>query len=669
MLSFRSLRIALGSAFVFTTAVLQAQTLVYGDVHQFGGTVNTSYRVQGHDGWLPSSGVTPDQFGNLYGTVAQGGLFGGGHHSAVGGLVYEQTTFGTYRDVHDFGGTVQEVSGAEQLDGDTPFGEVAFDASGNVYGTTFSGGRYGVGVVWEFTKNAQYRILHNFGGTIKTSSGEVTQDGAYPRAGVVFDKKGNMYGTTYAGGPNSSNLEEGSGIVWRITPSGSYKDLHDFGGTVTNANGFTGPDGVNPIAGVTVDASSNLYGTCAGGGPNSNVYGGYGMVWEITATNHYKDLHDFGGQVVTSNGIRGGDGEGPVAGVTVDEKGNLYGTTEAGGANYAKGKAGMVWEIAAGGSYKDLHDFGGTVVNTTGATGADGYNPVGAVTLDPAGNLYGTTSYGGAYTTKRNHAGCGLVWEITNKKTYLDLHDFGVNMTFKNGQVGPEAAYPSAGVVLDSFGTLYGTTTYGGPYNTVNGGDGLIWTLGTEFHSVSMSPNAQVGGPTSTGTITLVQPAPAGGLTVKLSSNSSYITVPSSVTLREGATSVKFNATTVPVTSIVNATITATVGNVVRTTPLTLDPAILHAISVGTGSSSSDATSGLQGTILFDGPAPDGGAQVTLVSSNPSLVTVPTTVEVPSGSDTATFNLSTATVTSPQVVTITATCGRYKLTYPLTLAP
>ena len=240
-----------------------------------------------------------------------------------------------------------------------------------------------------------YTDLHDFGGTVTNANGTAGPDGEGPCAGVTFDSAGNMYGTASADGPNgtgtldSQDFEYGDGMIWEMTTSGTYRDLHDFGGTVTNANGSIGPDGISPCSAVTFDSAGNMYGTTLEGGANGcdpaeGEFGG-GMVWEITASGIYRDLHDFGGWVTNANGESGRDGGVPQAGVTFDSAGNMYGTTESGGAN---GGDGILWEITASGTYRDLHDFGGWVTNANGESGRDGGVPRAGVTFDSAGNMY-----------------------------------------------------------------------------------------------------------------------------------------------------------------------------------------------------------------------------------------------------------------------------------------
>ncbi len=239
-----------------------------------------------------------------------------------------------------------------------------------------------------------YVEFHVFTNTDTGGSGA-----GYPMAGVTFDTASNMFGTFHGGGANHY------GIVWEITSGGGYKDLHDFGGAITDANGQTGADGHAPLAGVTVAAQGDLYGTCALGGANWTNPSASGIAWEITASGEYKDLHDFGGTVTNANGQSGPDGCEPEAGVTFDPAGDLVGTCYCGPSQMGSG---MLWEITAGGAYMDLHDFGGHVLTGSGQSVLDGANPISDVRFDASGDLFGTCSAEGA-----GGFNAGLVWEIT----------------------------------------------------------------------------------------------------------------------------------------------------------------------------------------------------------------------------------------------------------------
>jgi uncharacterized repeat protein (TIGR03803 family) len=263
---------------------------------------------------------------------------------------------------------------------------------------------------------AEEKVLHNF-----NADG---MDGENPYAGLIFDAAGNLYGTTSDGGTSNS------GTLFELTPAAggtwTEKVLHSFSG---------GADGTHPYAGLIFDAAGNLYGTTDLGG----AYG-YGTVFELTpaagGTWTEKVLHNFNND--------GTDGIEPLAPLIIDAAGNLYGTTYQGGAYNSYG---TVFELtpAAGGTWteKVLHSFG---------SGTDGLIPYGGLIFDAAGNLYGTTAYGGTNDL-------GTVFELTPAAggTWTEK----VLWSFGNSTDG---AYPWAGLIFDGAGNLYGTTSGGGTY-------------------------------------------------------------------------------------------------------------------------------------------------------------------------------------------------------------
>ena len=243
------------------------------------------------------------------------------------------------------------------------------DAKGNLYGTTNYGGAYGAGIVFELTSSGAEKILHSFNvdGT----------DGFYPEAGLLLDTKGNLYGTTVEGGAFGVD-----GTVFKLTPT-----KKGWTETIVHSFGATG-DGGQPYAVLTLDTAGNLYGTAFYGGAYSQ-----GTVFELTSSGTEKILWSFG------NGM---DGANPIAGVARDTKGNLYGTTEYGGAH----GYGTVFELTSSGTEKILWSF---------RNGTDGANPIAGVVLGKTGNIYGTTSNGGAY-------GSGTVFKVTLSGRETILH-------------------------------------------------------------------------------------------------------------------------------------------------------------------------------------------------------------------------------------------------------
>ena len=251
---------------------------------------------------------------------------------------------------------------------------VVFDPAGNMYGTTALGGANGKGVVYKLTRNGSQwveSILYNFNGA---------GDGSNPLAGVILDSVGNLYGTTQMGGDLSCDFSQGCGTVFELSPSGS-------GWTENTIYTFESSSdvGTNPIAGLVFDTSGNLYGS--DGYRNGQVDS---AVWELQ--------HGNGGWTPSVLTYLLGNG-GPHSALTIDAQGNLYGTTEKGGAHFE----GSVFKLSPQGgawTYTDLHDFHID----------DGWVPVGGVTLGPNGTLYGTAAQGG---TGSCFDGCGVVWQIT----------------------------------------------------------------------------------------------------------------------------------------------------------------------------------------------------------------------------------------------------------------
>lgn len=325
--------------------------------------------------------------------------------------------------------------------GSAPVSSLTFDTTGNLYGTTSDGGAYTYGTVFELTPATAggwtERVLHSF-----DYNGE-EYDGQNPGAGLVFDGSGNLYGTTFDGG-----LDSVGGTVFQLTPnpSGGWTEglLHNFG---------NGTDGTNPSSNLIFDAAGNFYGTTATGGRN-NCGQNCGTVFELILQANgkwaEKVLHNF----------NGADGYELQAGLIFDAAGNLYGITTFGGA-YGAGTAFELTPKPSGGwGEKILHSFN--------YSPTDGSSPIGGVIFDTAGNLYGTTYGGGAH-------GGGTVFELTPQPsgvwTKTLLHSFD----------GTDGGNPSASLIFDAAGNLYGTTLYGGAnlctFNQETLGCGVVFEL------------------------------------------------------------------------------------------------------------------------------------------------------------------------------------------------
>jgi uncharacterized repeat protein (TIGR03803 family) len=340
-----------------------------------GWAFNSLYQFQGFpsgDGAQPWGRVIIGPDGNLYGTTLYGGLTGPdcvGSFEVGCGTVFKLTPPATFcRNVLCSWNETRLYSFAGEPDGAGPEGEIAFDAAGNLYGATNSGGAYSPwGTLFELTPAYgawQETVLYNFMQRL---------DGGGPRGGVAVDPAGNVYGTTWIGGAGDF------GTIFQLASSGS-------GWTLNTLYSYGTGNGFGSYAGVIIDAAGNLYGATVNGDPNGDAY-----VYELSPSNGgwiYNTLYIFPQCY----------GCGPAANLVMDAAGNLYGTTR--GLAETGNPWGNVFKLTpsnGGWIYTDLHDFTG---------GSDGGVPYSSLVLDSNGNLYGTTTAGGQY-------GVGVVFEIT----------------------------------------------------------------------------------------------------------------------------------------------------------------------------------------------------------------------------------------------------------------
>ena len=367
-----------------------------------------------NDGEYTDTDLVIDSAGNLYGTSVQGGAFGGG-------TVFRLTPSGN--------GWIHTVlySFTGGADGGEPYKGVTLDVQGNLYGTAVTGGtgscEGGCGVVYKLTNSGgswSQSVIHYFSGG---------NDGSGPGAGLTIDNHGNLYGMAPTGGAN------GLGVIYRLNPDTSgnwkFKVIHTFTG---------GTDGATGSAGRLLLHSGHLYGVATAGGAN-----GKGAAFELTPSQagewNLNTIYAFKGQP---------DAGFPYGGLLLDASGNLYGTTYYDGAN----NLGSVYQLspAATGQWKEkvLYSFKG---------GRDGQNSISNLVFDAAGNLYGTTSEGGAACS------CGTIFKLAP----------GANGTWTETVVHrfhgpPDGAFAYNGMVADSAGNFYGATVHGG-----TGDDGAIY--------------------------------------------------------------------------------------------------------------------------------------------------------------------------------------------------
>ncbi|MGC2112751.1 MAG: choice-of-anchor tandem repeat GloVer-containing protein [Candidatus Korobacteraceae bacterium] len=393
-----------------TTTLTQAQPFTV--LHSFTG---------GQDGSNPLAGVSMDRGGNLYGTAS------------VGGLGYGTVFQLAHRGSNWLLNPIYQFQGGS--DGYYPEAGITIAADGTLYGTTFYGGISTAaclqgavqtcGTVFHLRPPASAckaalcpwaeNLIYEFTGTFPSLF--------FPNLGnLVFDRAGNMYGAILGGFP---------GGVYELSPSGggwSESLLHVFQGT--NAGLF---------GGVILDSAGSLYGTTRG---SLSLPGVYGTVYQLTNSGSgwtANTLYTFQG---------GSDGAWSVTSLLMDPIGNLYGTTSSGGS----GGGGTVFELTP--------SQGGWVFNLIYSfTGPNYVGSFGGLTMDAAGNLYGTTLGGGAFQQ-------GSVFKLTHSNgtwTYTALHDF---------TAGNDGRSPYGQLIFDAAGNLYGTAGWGG-----SNGKGLVWEI------------------------------------------------------------------------------------------------------------------------------------------------------------------------------------------------
>ena len=349
-----------------------AQAQTYTPLHRFQGSTK--------DGENPEAALAMDTLGNFYGTVVNGPLCSPTPCINSLGMVFELTPSGTETILHRFTGAPSGCGTAGHLacDGANPYGGLFRNPANTFYGTTSAGGVSDMGAVFVLA-TAGEKLLHSFTGP--------PGDGAFPYAGVVEDSTGNLYGTTSAGGASNS------GAVFKIAASGTETLLYSFTG---------GADGGFPYGSLVRSSSGNLYGTASTGGiTTGNCFpGGCGVVFMVTPAGVEHVLYRFTGSP---------DGASPYSALVPDTEGNFYGTTYNGGTGACSSGCGVVFELSKAGVETVLYSF--QVYPTDGAF------PYAGLARDSTGNLYGTTTYGG---TSDN----GAVFELETAGTEIVLYSF-----------------------------------------------------------------------------------------------------------------------------------------------------------------------------------------------------------------------------------------------------
>ena len=348
-------------------------------------------------------------------------------------------------------------------DGVYPLSNLLHTNSGVIFGVTLAGGAYGYGTVFQLDQTGAETVLYSFCSVPRCF------DGYYPYGGLVQDARGNLYGTTDAGG------SQDDGTVFRLDPRNREKVMHDFTGP---------PDGKFPAGTLVQSPHGKLSGTTTFGGEydygtifrvdtegketvlysleaypapgllgdsKGNLYGAIqspGLIFKLESTGKFSVLYSFTDEAADPNG-----------GLVMDESGNLYGTTAYGGVGSGDGY-GTVFELRRDGKLISLHNFEG---------GGDGELPSAGLAWGPSGEskLYGVTWAGGG--SQCEGLGCGTIFEI-DARTHKErvLHRF---------TGGADGGQPEGGLAIDGSGNLYGTATIGGDFSHCQQGCGVVFKL------------------------------------------------------------------------------------------------------------------------------------------------------------------------------------------------
>jgi uncharacterized repeat protein (TIGR03803 family) len=301
-------------------------------------------------------------------------------------------------------------------DGGDPYAGLVRDKVGNLYGTTYAGGSSGNGTVFKMDRSGKETVIYSFG---------PYPDAAQPSSSLILDSAGNLYGASQEGG-NATGCFGGCGTIFKVDATGQETVLYN----------LTQSTGNYPVASPFRDHSGNLYGTALEGGSGSSCSGGCGTIFKLSKNHKEKTLLNFAG------GSTGGYPEAPLV---RDAKGDFYGTTYIYGdpsCNMGYG-CGVVFKLSPNGKETILHTFSGT---------PDGGRPFGSLLRTAKGTFYGITEAGGDATCLGNGVGCGTVFKMSKSGRVRVLHSFS----------GTDGAFPMAGLVTDSAGNLYGTTYAGG---------------------------------------------------------------------------------------------------------------------------------------------------------------------------------------------------------------
>jgi uncharacterized repeat protein (TIGR03803 family) len=675
-----------------TAALLQASDGLFYGVARGGGTFGdgTLFRMDSNgevtvihvfqslvadNGAFPYSALIQASDGFFYGTTT-----GGGAH-------YEGAVFRTDASGASF--TVLHSFDSADSGGYQPYAPLLQASDGTFYGTTSLGGnpngpceecdRIPGGTVFQMDASGNVTYLFNFdlGGG----------NGDTPFAGLVQTSPTTFYGTTSNLGGLETGLSAWAGTVFLLDRSADWfglYTLHQF----SASSGF--PDGAVP-AGALIKASDGyIYGTALLGGGLGSPYG-QGVVFRLDAASQLAVLHAFDGDAAD-----GDSGSQPGAALIQGIDGNLYGTAASNSLFIgSSGPPGTLFRLNldlngpvktnqtitfAGLADKTISDADFAVSATASSSLAVTFAPSGACTMSGAvvhltgagsctvtASQAGNASYNPAPSVPRSFTvakltatlalsnliqpfdGSPKVVTVTTSPAGLTV----VSITYNGSTIAPTASGSYAVVASLTNDTYQATNATG------------TLVISNPAATLTLSPSSVAGGTTSTATVTLASPAPNGGAVVSLASSApGAATVPATVLIMKGKTTKTFTVTTFAVATVTPVNISASYAGTTATSPLTVNPAALSALTLNPlgvrGGASSTAK------VTLNGPAPAGGLLVTLTSSKPS-VAASTSVTVPAGSSSATVPITTFAVTANTTVNITATGGGVSKSSTLTV--
>ncbi len=590
-------------------------------LHSFAGSPN--------DGAFAESSPVLGADGALYGTASYGG-------ANNDGVIYKIDSSGNETVLHSF----TDANG----DGSSPETALVVASNGTLFGTTSLGGVTNEGTVFSIQPDGSgYTVLHSFAGA---------DDGGMPYGALTLGADGRYYGTTNGDGQGTSPAS--GGTIYSLSADGTGYSIEYV---------FSDPSGdgtgQEPICTLTRQAgstSTTLYGFTNYGGSKDE-----GTVFSFTpgpipGTGSLQTLHNF-------NELNGEDENPYLGSLEVDSSGNIFGVNQAQDSDAPTVNNGVLYRLSP-----DANGDGGyalTVLHAfnDGSTANDGAYPEGGVLLGFDGNIYGTTEDGGS--SGSGFGGGGTFYRIApNGSNYAVVIDFGTSQSGANDPVSAPIE-----IAKEDF---IGAAPYGG-----NASNGAVYEIVTPaaVNSVTVNPSTVVGGATNpAGAITLANPAPFEGLNVFLqSANNSVASVPAMVFVPGGSTSAPFSVTTAAVSSNNTISISAFANNVLQSTSLTVTPAPPPAVAnlrtVTLGAASAQGPLVVTGNRVYVHGSTPANEVVTLTSSDPAAVAVPSSVIVQQGASSRLFNLTVSKTAPNETVTITASFNGQTQTAQIAVSP